>query len=205
MTNTELPDLTTWHRVPDDADIPKGVPFAFRSPHGRIEVTPKEFRDYINTVDMRQSNTVDGYQYFTPILLESPKEKLPTEVGSVIQDVMDYDGDSYRYLMLVAEDEWAGLSDDGVFYDSIGGGYLVSWSPSNDEQSEPEMDEDNHRTRIITDNESLTFLLEWSDTPRPGWYANWGENASSTACNKGHTLKYWNEELGWFIKFAEKE
>ena len=144
MINSELPDLTTWHRVPDDTDIPEDVPFAIKSPSGRIEITPKEQRNYIQTSDMRQPSARSGFLYFTDILLESPKEKLPTELGSVIQDVTDSDGDSYRYLMLVAEDEWAGLSDDGVFYDDIGNLAFVSWSPSEGKETEPEMDEDDH-------------------------------------------------------------
>lgn len=75
---------------------------------------------------------------------EDTEEKLPTGLGSVIQDAMDSDGDFYRYLMLIAEDQWAGLSDDGAFYDNIGGGYIVSWSPSEGKETEPEMDEDDH-------------------------------------------------------------
>lgn len=130
MINSELPDLTTWYRVPDDADIPEDVPFAIKSPSGRIEITPKEQRGYIQTSDMRQPSVRSGSLYFTDIPLGSPEEELPTEVGSVIQDAMDSDGDSYRYLMLVAEDQWAGLSDDGLFYDDIVGLTLVSWSPS---------------------------------------------------------------------------
>lgn len=135
MTNTELPDLTTWYRVPDNTDIPEDAPFAIKSPSGRIEITPKEQRGYIQTSDMRQTSVRSGSLYFTDIPLGSPKEKLPTALGSVIQDVVDSDGDSYRYLMLVAEGEWAGLSDEGIFYDYIYEWIIVGWSHAEDSSS----------------------------------------------------------------------
>ena len=71
MSNNELPNLSTWHRVPVGATIPKGVPYACTY-EGGLNV---ELGGY------RYDTQVRGNSHYTEHPVTPP---LPTEDGATI-------------------------------------------------------------------------------------------------------------------------
>ena len=74
MPNTELPDLSAWHRVPVGATIPKGTPYAYTFAGGCTAVLDGYSEDI--TVRDNPYNT-----YYTEHPIAPP---LPTEEGATI-------------------------------------------------------------------------------------------------------------------------
>ena len=91
MNNSELPNLSTWHRVPVGATIPKGVPYACTY-EGGLNV---ELGGY------RYDTQVRGNSYYTEHPITPP---LPTEEGATI---MASSGDWPPSALLIREgDRW---------------------------------------------------------------------------------------------------
>ena len=72
--NTNLPDLSTWNRVPVGATIPKGTPYAYAYENGvnvRFNGPPEDF-------------TVRDNSYYTHYTEHPIGLPLPTEEGAMI-------------------------------------------------------------------------------------------------------------------------
>ena len=75
MSNNELPNLSTWHRVPVGATIPAGVPYAYHyEDEGFFAVKPN---GHLKEVPARD----DEPTYYTEHPVTRP---LPTEEGATI-------------------------------------------------------------------------------------------------------------------------
>ena len=71
MSNNELPNLSTWHRVPVGATIPAGVPYAYAYEGGlRVELGGYSCDTYVS-----------NNRYYTEHPITPP---LPTEEGATI-------------------------------------------------------------------------------------------------------------------------
>lgn len=71
--NNELPNLSTWHRVPDGSTIPKDTPYAYTHA-GALTV---DLDGYFSDITVGQ----DDYPHYTERPIAPP---LPTEEGATI-------------------------------------------------------------------------------------------------------------------------
>ena len=104
-----LPDLSTWHRVPVGAVIPKGVPYACIY-EGDLEV---ELDGY------RHDTQVRGNFHYTEFPITRP---LPTEDGATI--VVSYDDRPPRVLLDLQGGRWITRYGDKFAVDQI-----RAWAP----------------------------------------------------------------------------
>ena len=108
-----LPDLSTWHRVPVGAVIPKGTPRAYTY-QGGLEVELDGYRYDITVNDDNVYNT-----YYTESPLAPP---LPTEEGATI--VVSYDDRPPRVLLELQDGRWITRYGDKFAVDQI-----RAWAP----------------------------------------------------------------------------
>ena len=108
--SNELPNLSTWHRVPDGATIPAGTPYAYA---------------YENCVMLRLDGAYVGIEapregtYYTEHRVTPP---LPTEDGATI--VVSYDDRPPRVLLELQDGRWITRYGDKFAVDQI-----TSWAP----------------------------------------------------------------------------
>ena len=109
---TNLPDLSTWHRVPVGAAIPKGTPYAYAYEKG-INVRPNgPSRDF----------TVRDNSYYTYYTEHPVTPPLPTEEGATI---MASSGDWPPSSLLTRKDgRWVNRYGDEWAVDDI-----RAWAP----------------------------------------------------------------------------
>lgn len=92
--NTNLPDLSTWNRVPVGATIPKGTPYAYayeNSVNVRFNGPPEDF-------------TVRDNSYYTHYTERPLAPPLPTEDGAKI--LATDDGRPPRILLTLEAGQW---------------------------------------------------------------------------------------------------
>ena len=108
---TNLPNLSTWHRVPTGAVIPAGVPYAYAY-NGGITV---DFEGYSCDVYIDP----DDSPRFTEHPIAPP---LPTEEGATI--VVSYDDRPPRVLLELQDGRWITRYGDKFAVDQI-----RAWAP----------------------------------------------------------------------------
>ena len=111
MSNNELPDLSTWHRVPVGAVIPKGTPYAYAYGDGLTV----EFDGYFSDITVGQ----DDYPQYTEHPITPP---LPTEEGATI--AVSYDDRPPRVLLDLQDGRWITRYGDKFAVDQI-----HAWAP----------------------------------------------------------------------------
>ena len=162
MTTNPLPDLSKWHEVPADADIPADTPYAWQDADGTWGAS-----DGLAGSRYVASARATGTRYFTAEPIPAPRPAPPTEPGTVLLDVTA-DGRT-----------WARMFNDGMppyCWCAVGGpdgevntfsaDDLVSWTvadvvPRTDPETIPEwerkllakgapdpLDENDHRDRV---------------------------------------------------------
>ena len=111
MSNNELPNLSTWHRVPIGATIPAGTPYAY------------VYGDCF-TVDLGgYPSAVTVYDNYYPHYTEHPITRpLPTEDGATI--VVSRDKLPPNILLTREGGRWIDCDGDKWVFDQI-----TSWAP----------------------------------------------------------------------------
>ena len=108
--SNNLPDLSTWHRVPVGATIPKGTPYAYVNQNC---VTLRLDGAYVD-ITVIHDNT-----YYTEHPIAPP---LPTEEGATI--VVSYDDRPPRVLLELQDGRWITRYGDKFAVDQI-----HAWAP----------------------------------------------------------------------------
>ena len=119
--NNNLPNLSTWHRVPVGATIPKGTPYAYVNQNC---VTLRLDGAYVDIDVMREGTcdvtVCDGHDpYYTEKPITLP---LPTEDGATI--VVSYDDRPPRVLLELQDGRWITRYGDKFAVDQI-----TAWAP----------------------------------------------------------------------------
>ena len=109
--SNELPNLSTWHRVPVGATIPADTPFAYSYEDG-VTVSDGLFED----ITVRD---VSNYTYYTEHPITPP---LPTEEGATI--AVSYDDRPPRVLLDLQDGRWITRYGDKFAVDQI-----HAWAP----------------------------------------------------------------------------
>lgn len=91
MSNNELPNLSTWHRVPVGATIPKGVPYACTYEGGLV----------VELDGYRYDTQVRGNSHYTEHPVTLP---LPNEEGATI--MVSSDGRTPHILLTLEAGHW---------------------------------------------------------------------------------------------------
>lgn len=104
-----LPDLSSWHPVPDDATVPVGMQMAARRRHD-------EYTE-VYSVSEWETHPADrspvAFDYFTPEPVQPPPPKpLPTEPGTWIEADLR-DGREDLVLKRTELGAWSGVTDSG--------------------------------------------------------------------------------------------
>ena len=108
-----LPDLSTWHRVPAGATIPKGTPYAYTYADDFNITVRLDGCRYDTTVD----HGPDRIRAWAPIT-----PPLPTEEGATI--VVSYDDRPPRVLLELQDGRWITRYGDKFAVDQI-----RAWAP----------------------------------------------------------------------------
>ena len=111
--NNELPNLSTWHRVPVSATIPANTPYAYTYVGG-LHV---ELDGYFRDTQVKDNNA--DYTYYTEHLITPP---LPTEEGATI--LMSNDEHPLRFLLTRKGGCWVTCFGDQRAVDDI-----TAWAP----------------------------------------------------------------------------
>ena len=109
---TNLPDLSTWNRVPVGATIPKGTPYAYayeNSVNVRFNGPPEDFTVRDNSY----------YAHYTEHPIAPP---LPTEDGATI--LVTCDSGSPHILLTREADDWVDHYGVRWYIDQI-----TAWAP----------------------------------------------------------------------------
>jgi len=182
MTNP-LPDLSTWHEVPADADIPQRRSAAYVRPDGNWGVILGI------SVPLTASDRIHGSRYFTAHPIPAPRPTPPTEPGAVLLDVTTTEGCSWDRAYYTPSDDDDSLPWHLAVFHGTGTGWarteeLVSWTvadvtPCAVAAPDP-LDENDHRDRIDRDGDTWHYRIR-THSAKLHWTRSLSYGSSSLA------------------------